>query len=173
MEADRERLRAAMLRSRGQRAVPPSGAPSDPIPSTEASTTDLRTMLQRRLEERRAAVPRVELPPGEVATNAMGSYWRRMLRYPLEHVHGRSPLSLALRLDGERLGALAKDARFASLQATECLFFDTETTGLSGGSDVVADNLGRARRSTRHHRLRRDSSPSAYSQRGTRDLRAV
>lgn len=142
MEADRERLRAAMLRSRGQRTVPPSGAPSDPIPSPDASTTDLRTMLQRRLEDRRAAVPRVELPPGEVATNAMGTYWRRTLRYPREHVHGRSPLAAALRLDGERLGALAKDERFASLQATECLFFDTETTGLSGGSGTIVFNVG-------------------------------
>ncbi len=134
MEADRERLRAAMLRSRKEHQAE-SSEPAAP-------STDLRSMLQRRLEARREATPRVELPPGEVATNAQGTYWRRTLRYPREHVHGRTPLAAALRLDGERLGLLAKEPRFVSLHANECLFFDTETTGLSGGSGTIVFNVG-------------------------------
>ena len=149
MEADRQRLRAAMLRSRASNGIAPA-APSasdapllspQPPASTEGGD-ELRSMLQRRLEERRAAVPRVELPPGEVVANAQGPYWRRILRYPQDHVHGSAPLAKALRLDGERLSKLAKDPRFASLDASECLFFDTETTGLSGGAGTMVFNVG-------------------------------
>ena len=128
---DRERLRAAMLRSQQgrsgkeqpiERAVDAveQGKPGDAamphsIDAECASSpqSGLRAMLQQRLASQRESRARVELPPGDVRTNAVGSYWSRTLRYEKGHVHGRIQLSRALRLDGELPAKLAKDPRFA------------------------------------------------------------
>jgi uncharacterized protein YprB with RNaseH-like and TPR domain len=124
---NRERLRAAMLRRGGE---------------------GLRELLQRRLERERRSVAEhraesiVELPAGELATNAHGSCWRRRLEYPLDHAHGDVALGAAARLDLLRLCELARSDLFASLQTDECLFLDTETTGLSGGAGTVVFAVG-------------------------------
>ena len=157
---DRERLRAAMLRSQQGRsgieqpseraidAVEPSKTSDATPPQSQAPESasgangGLRAMLQQRLASQRESRARVELPPGEVRTNAVGSYWSRTLRYPEGHVHGRIELSRALQLDGELLAKWAKDPRFATLRTDECLFFDTETTGLSGGAGTMVFTVG-------------------------------
>ncbi len=157
---DRERLRAAMLRSQQgrsgkeqpiERAVDAveQGKPGDAaMPQSldadcaSSPQSGLRAMLQQRLASQRESRARVELPPGDVRTNAVGSYWSRTLRYEKGHVHGRIELSRALQLDGELLAKWAKDPRFASLRPDECLFFDTETTGLSGGAGTMVFTVG-------------------------------
>jgi len=157
---DRERLRAAMLRSQQgrsgkeqpiERAVdaveqgkPGDAAMPQSIDADCASSpqSGLRAMLQQRLASQRESRARVELPPGDVRTNAVGSYWSRTLRYEKGHVHGRIELSRGLQLDGELLAKWAKDPRFASLRPDECLFFDTETTGLSGGAGTMVFTVG-------------------------------
>lgn len=157
---DRERLRAAMLRSQQSRSgSEPSTerAADSPLQSTQGDAVSpqradaeisphggngLRAMLQQRLASQRDSRARVELPPGEVLTNAAGSYWSRTLRYPQGHVHGHCELARALQLDGERLAKWGKDPRFAELRIDECLFFDTETTGLSGGAGTMVFTVG-------------------------------
>lgn len=135
---DRDRLRAHFARGRGLGADP-AAVPNDAAP---APTEDLRSMLQRRMVERRASRTAVVLPPGEEVHNDGGTCWRRLLRYPLEHRHGRLALASALDLDGERLAVLAKKASFATLRLPRCLFLDTETTGLSGGAGTVVFVVG-------------------------------
>lgn len=132
---DRERLRAAFQRGAAR-------THSGPGATGASANDDVRAMLQRRLAERRASIRPVELPAGEVATNALGVYWRRELRYPLGHRHGEAELGRALLLDGERLAVLAKDKAFLTLDPRQCLFFDTETTGLSGGAGTIVFNVG-------------------------------
>ncbi len=131
---DRERLAAMFGRSK-------AGPPASPVPAPAGEGDALREHLRRRLEAQRGR-QRVELPPGEEAENEHGRYWRRLLRYPLPFRHGQAPLEAALRLDGARLSQLAKDEAFAATEPGSCLFFDTETTGLSGGAGTVVFNIG-------------------------------
>jgi uncharacterized protein YprB with RNaseH-like and TPR domain len=106
----------------------------------------VRTFLQQRLAAF-AAAPRVvvELPPATDEVTPHGRLWRRELRYSLAGTHGVQRLGAALHLDGVRLAALAKDPTFATLDVRQCLFLDTETTGLAGGAGTVvfAYGLGR------------------------------
>jgi uncharacterized protein YprB with RNaseH-like and TPR domain len=127
--------------------APPAGSASADAPvgraSLPAPDADVRTFLQRRLGQF-AATPRplVALPPGEELATAHGRIWRRELRYPLASTHGTAALGALLHLDGERLATIAKDRAFASLHATQCLFLDTETTGLAGGAGTVVFAYG-------------------------------
>lgn len=104
---------------------------------------DVRAFLQRRLEQF-AAPPRVvvELPPGDELATPHGVVWRRELRYPLTSAHGSAPLGACRALDGERLATIAKDGAFAALRVEQCLFLDTETTGLAGGAGTVVFAYG-------------------------------
>ncbi|MBL9078287.1 MAG: ribonuclease H-like domain-containing protein [Planctomycetes bacterium] len=138
---DRDKLRRAF-----RTAVPrtaPAAAEAAPAPPPTAAAPDLRAFLQQRAERFRApARPVVELPPGAEQHGAHGVFWRRELRYPRAHVHGRCVLGSAWRLDGARLAALAKDPMFADLDPRQCLFVDTETTGLAGGAGTVVFAYG-------------------------------
>ncbi|MCA8952304.1 MAG: ribonuclease H-like domain-containing protein, partial [Planctomycetes bacterium] len=87
---------------------------------------------------------RVELPPGQEVATVHGPIWRRELRYGPDWVHGDVRLADARCLAGERLAILAKEPRFATLRAEQCLFLDTETTGLSGGAGTVVFAYGLA-----------------------------
>ena len=123
------------------RALPtPAG---DGGASASASSAATRAYLQRRLEAFRSPPrPVVELPPGEELATPQGPIWRRVLRYPLASAHGRAPLAAVTALDGERLATLAKEPAFATLSPRECLFLDTETTGLQGGAGTVVFAYG-------------------------------
>lgn len=121
---DRERLRRAF----GGGRQPAAGA------------TPAAGDLQRRLLLRAFGVPERRapaLPDGETAANAAGTFWRRLLRYPLAHRHGAVPLGAALQADGARIAELSRSDLFARLDVRECLFVDTETTGLGGAGTVV------------------------------------
>ncbi|MBL8751106.1 MAG: ribonuclease H-like domain-containing protein [Planctomycetes bacterium] len=130
---DRERLRRVFRVPRAD--APPSRA-SERDPA-------LRAFLQQRLA-RLPRRPRVELPPAEPAAAGAEALWRRELRYPLASLHGSARLGAARDLDGERLAALAKDPGFAALDPRECLFLDTETTGLAGGAGTTVFAYGLA-----------------------------
>ena len=133
---ERDKLRRAFRVPAGP-GVPPTPPAADREPAS------LRALLQRRLAQF-AAPPRapVALPAGEDFTSAHGVLWRRRLRYPLEHRHGAVVLGRACRLDGERLAALARSELFAALRPEQCLFLDTETTGLAGGAGTVVFAYG-------------------------------
>jgi uncharacterized protein YprB with RNaseH-like and TPR domain len=151
---DRQRLRAALVRRSAAGGSntgtgPDGGAAGAARPEGEA----LRELLQRRLGSAEFAAgrlgsgrgaPVVELPSGEVASNEQGTCWRRRIDYPLSHRHGDVELGAAARLDGARLAELARSSDFAALAPHECLFLDTETTGLSGGAGTVVFAIGLA-----------------------------
>ncbi len=62
--------------------------------------------------------------------------------YPLSLRYGRILLSSGLEVDGETLYYLSKEEAFKQLDLSTSLFLDLETTGLSGGTGVVAFLIG-------------------------------
>lgn len=98
----------------------------------------LRAYLERRRSKLAGAPrPKVELPDGEERENALGRFWLRVARYPLDDAHGSCALGLASAADWARVGTLARDESLAGAALEECLFVDTETTGLSGGAGTT------------------------------------
>jgi uncharacterized protein len=141
---DRDRLRRAFR-------VPPPPQPDAALrlpvatPNALEPRLSMREFLLRRQQQFQAP-PRepVALPPAEDLSTLYGTIWRRELRYPIQHRHGNLPLAAATVLDGARLSILAKDEAFAALDPRQCLFLDTETTGLSGGTGTVVFAYGLA-----------------------------
>lgn len=125
-------LRSKLKRSLGDAAVP------TPRASPVRSGAGLRAYLERR-RDRLAGPPRepVELPPGEERQNELGTFFVRSLRYRWEEVHGWFPLGSVADTDWPAVAALAKDESFARATLDQCLFLDTETTGLSGGAGTT------------------------------------
>jgi uncharacterized protein YprB with RNaseH-like and TPR domain len=142
---DRDKLRRAFritaLRER-------DGAPPPPPETAECSVRDFLQRHTARFAAPPRALPlpalpaRVELPPGGELRTPHGVLWRRELRYPLAGRHGDVALQLLRALDGSKLAALARDGTFAALRAEQCLFLDTETTGLAGGAGTVVFAYG-------------------------------
>jgi uncharacterized protein YprB with RNaseH-like and TPR domain len=58
------------------------------------------------------------------------------------HHHGRSPIAKALKVSTQRLAQLALDPSLESVDLQKALFFDTETTGLAGGTGTVPFLIG-------------------------------
>ncbi len=58
------------------------------------------------------------------------------------HHHGRAPIAEALRVSTERLAQLALDPSLEDIDLKRALFFDTETTGLAGGTGTVPFLIG-------------------------------
>lgn len=84
-----------------------------------------------------------ELLEGEIVENRYGQFFRRIQYLCLGSRYGPHPLSAALGFRAERLVSL-----YGSLEGLELegsLFFDTETTGLAGGSGTYAFLIGLAR----------------------------
>ncbi len=102
----------------------------------------LREALQRRRQRELRGVEPVELPAGATIDNELGSCYLRTLRYPRSHRHGAIGLDRVFEVDRQRLAVLAKDPAVADLQMSECLFLDTETTGLSGGAGTLVFMCG-------------------------------
>lgn len=143
---DRDKLRRAFRVPSNATAPPPGlpGPPGAPGPEHPAARADaVRSFLQRRLQQF-AAAPRavVELPPADELATPHGVVWRRELRYPASTLHGATSLRGAWHFDASRLAQLAKDDAFTSLQPEQCLFLDTETTGLAGGAGTVVFAYG-------------------------------
>ena len=58
------------------------------------------------------------------------------------HHHGRTPIASALQVSAERLAQLALNPELESIDLRRALFFDTETTGLAGGTGTVPFLIG-------------------------------
>lgn len=121
------------------------------MPQVDVPTRgNLRAFLQARRQRIAAGMPAqlarevVELPTADVLQTDHGPLWRRELRYPVAHLHGRIALQRAREFDRERLAKMAKSPSFSELSSDECLFLDTETTGLSGGAGTVVFAYGMA-----------------------------
>ena len=109
---------------------------------------DLRAFLKARKQRLANGMPAhlsrdvVVLPHADVLETEYGPMWRRELRYPMNHLHGRIALGRARHFDQERLAKIAKSPSFSELTPSECLFLDTETTGLSGGAGTMVFAYG-------------------------------
>lgn len=129
------------LRSKLKRSLGDAAAPT-PTPTPRAapvrSGAGLRAYLERR-RDRLAGPPRepVELPPGEERSNELGSFFVRSLRYSWDELHGWFPLGSVADTHWPAVSVLAKDEAFAHASLDQCLFLDTETTGLSGGAGTT------------------------------------
>jgi len=125
MDQPTDRLRLA-LRSLGSRRLAPASPP------VQKPGTDWGGL--------------VALTGGEVLAAASSDGYLALRHcYPLEHVHGRWPLSLALEPRGETLGLLARDARLGQMKPSAAVYLDTETTGLgtAAGTLVFLVGVGR------------------------------
>jgi uncharacterized protein YprB with RNaseH-like and TPR domain len=58
------------------------------------------------------------------------------------HHHGQAPIANALHVSTERLAQLALDPSLEEVDLQRALFFDTETTGLAGGTGTVPFLIG-------------------------------
>jgi uncharacterized protein YprB with RNaseH-like and TPR domain len=77
--------------------------------------------------------------PGEVTLTPAGAVWVRAARYPLsEHPE----LAAFLDVTPAALAALGQDGRLNALQPAHAAFIDTETTGLSLGTDTYTFLIG-------------------------------
>ncbi len=137
--ADRDRLRRAFR-------LPQAGAvPTPELEAQAQARPEVRAFLQARLRQLAAAPrPKVELPAGDEVVHGTLRCWRRLQRHGFDHVHGVVRLGDAQQLSGDVLARRAKQPDLASLSLDQCLFLDTETTGLSGGAGTIVFNVGMA-----------------------------
>ncbi len=62
--------------------------------------------------------------------------------YNLDARYGKISISEGLDISGDTLALLSQDAAFKDIDLSTALFFDLETTGLSGGTGVIPFNIG-------------------------------
>ncbi|NIO48168.1 MAG: hypothetical protein GTN73_01825 [Candidatus Aminicenantes bacterium] len=62
--------------------------------------------------------------------------------YPLDVRYGKVTISSGLEIKGNILTCLSKDSAFENLDLSTALFIDLETTGISGGTGVIAFLVG-------------------------------
>ena len=139
---DRDKLRRA-FRVTGKLPGEPAVRPAIGELASSEREGAVRAFLQRRLGRTELTERgKVALPAGEEVATPHGVMWRRELRYAPATCHGTATLRAAAALDGERLSVLAKDAAMATLRPEQCLFLDTETTGLAGGAGTMVFAYG-------------------------------
>ena len=102
----------------------------------------MRALLAQRAKRARASRPRVELPAGHEAANPRGSFWLRRCEYSVEARHGVARFGDLAGIDWSRIAVLAKSELAERVDLRDCLFLDTETTGLSGGAGTIVFNSG-------------------------------
>ena len=87
-------------------------------------------------------VPIEELVAGKEMTNEAGSFFcsRHMAKGSLSH--GRFCVQDLSLLDMSRLAVLGNDSALLGLDYRQALFFDTETTGIAGGTGTVPFLIG-------------------------------
>lgn len=123
------------------RAFRRPGASRPPVDAGDGE--GMRAFLLRRQQQFQAPPrPLVALPHADELPTEHGRIWRRELRYPLAALHGTVALTSLPGIAGERLATLGKDPALAVVRPEQCLFLDTETTGLAGGAGTVVFAYG-------------------------------
>ena len=107
-------------------------------PAADSAVGD---QLRRHQRRARRALPEVELPDGTVIRNQRGSCFVRRLEYCEGHAHGDRVLRRPRADCWPRIAELAR-AGDLEIDASQCLFLDTETTGLAGGAGTVVFMCG-------------------------------
>ncbi len=82
------------------------------------------------------------LPPGQQVETPFGVCFYIEERYPLDHVHGFSPLKRLLDRDSTAAAQMATPSEADMFDLRHALFIDTETTGLGHGAGVLAFLIG-------------------------------
>lgn len=134
----RDRLRRANGLDERTGAVPDAERPqAGPV----RGGASLRAYLQQRADRGRQNATRplepVELPEGREVENELGSFFLRRIEMSLSEHHGRHRFEHLAEVDWGRVAHWAKDEAFRSTKLGDCLFLDTETTGLSGGAGTM------------------------------------
>lgn len=101
-----------------------------------AAPPGLREALLRHRERALRGRVVVELPPAGETANDRGTCYLRRLEYDLAFGHGARSLGLARAVDWERIAELAPGGVVPE-GLEQCLFLDTETTGLGGGAGTL------------------------------------
>jgi uncharacterized protein len=78
--------------------------------------------------------------PGREIETDLGACFMAEWIFPLNYRHGYEPLAGACALDDRGAACIARDANYTAPQ--QPVFFDTETTGLSGGTGTYAFLIG-------------------------------
>jgi uncharacterized protein YprB with RNaseH-like and TPR domain len=99
-----------------------------------------RTEAQSNL--RGQSIPLEEVVPGEETVNEAGAYFCACHLAEGTARHGRFHIRDLAPLDMDRLAVLGNDPALRKLDYRQALFFDTETTGLAGGTGTVAFLIG-------------------------------
>ncbi|MCP4148115.1 MAG: hypothetical protein GY757_10240 [bacterium] len=82
------------------------------------------------------------VPVTGAAVECSSAYIIRDFSYPLEAAYGKFPLTEWLQVDSESLAIITGEEEFLKVSPQKLLFFDTETTGLSGGTGTIPFMLG-------------------------------
>lgn len=122
-------------------------------PEAEAAVVDprverLRALLRAKSSGTKSAAPvgidapvGTGLPGGQQATpHGLLHVSERLL--PTEYRHGMVPVERALDADAKQVAKLALDVDLARVDLARALFFDTETTGLAGGTGTLPFLIG-------------------------------
>lgn len=106
--------------------VPPPPSPrfSEPLPDYDAYDDDIQPLDKL-------------LPGGTIQTTADGDCFILDNVYALAHRHGDDPLDSWQRVDWSATAVFTQDPRFHDLTLPDCLFVDTETTGLAGAGTIA------------------------------------
>lgn len=124
-------------------------APSEPSAAASLEAPGLRQERLRRglaaLGQRKPSAP-VEPPssafPAQQVESVHGPLWMREAWLAADHHHGSAPVSRVLELDPAWVADLALDPSLGALRLEELLLFDTETTGLAGGTGTLPFVVG-------------------------------
>jgi uncharacterized protein YprB with RNaseH-like and TPR domain len=134
---------------------PRPAAPAAAPPPEDASRAERVAWLRARLEtmSARSARPKVRVRPRQQAAKPIGLPGRRcdtehgpvhavVQCFSPGHRHGEAPVSGGLQANALALAQLALDPSLQAVDPSRLLFFDTETTGLSGGTGILPFLIG-------------------------------
>jgi len=90
----------------------------------------------------RRSHPIEKLFNGQVVESTLGRAFLVEERYAPDHPHGHARLAWLLEQQAGIAAQLGRDPALASVDLSRCVFLDTETTGLAGGTGTLAFLVG-------------------------------
>lgn len=107
------------------------------------STREKLDKLVKLSLKRDERIPRkITAPPVNYTENESEAFSLREFSYPLNTPYGNFTLSEWAHVTPEQLAIIAGEKDFLSVSPEKLLFFDTETTGLAGGTGTIPFMLG-------------------------------
>ena len=99
-----------------------------------------RALEKKQKTERFRKQPIEEFLDGHYVTNELGTSFHRTVVFPLDSFHGETPIRDGLTLEKPHIENLLGEGISGGRE--KLFFFDTETTGLAGGTGTVPFLLG-------------------------------